>query len=56
MRKKLAIARLIFALINYFVLPHRLMSSSGFISYSCRPIEPIKPVAFTSDDSHVVST
>jgi leucine-rich repeat transmembrane neuronal protein 1/2 len=34
---------------------NRLMSSSGFISYSCRPIEAIKPVAFTSDDSHVAN-
>ena len=34
---------------------NRLMSKSGFISFSCRPVEQVKPVAFTSEDSHVVS-
>ena len=34
---------------------NRLITSSGFISYSCRPVELARPVAFTSEESHVVS-
>lgn len=34
---------------------NRLMASNGFISYTCRPVEPVRPVAFTSEESHVVS-
>ena len=33
---------------------NRLITSSGFISFSCRPVEPVRPVAFTSEESHVV--
>ena len=32
-----------------------LIAPSAFISFSCRPVEPLSPVAFTSEESHVVS-
>ena len=32
-----------------------LIAPSAFISFSCRPVEPLRPVAFTSEESHVVT-
>ena len=32
-----------------------LIAPSAFISFSCRPVEPLSPVAFTSEESHVVT-
>ncbi len=34
---------------------NRLISTSGFINFRCSQVEPSKPVAFTSEESHVVS-